>query len=55
MLRTRQMSHLSRHLAKLTSTLELPEDVSLVIDIDPVICREIGRRKALPAGNTRPV
>ena len=36
MLRTRQMTALSRALAKLTSTLSLPEDVTLTVDIDPV-------------------
>jgi primosomal protein N' (replication factor Y) len=36
MLRTRQMSRLSQHLAKLTQTLTLPEDLALVVDIDPV-------------------
>ena len=36
MLRTRQMSLLSRQLAKLQETLTLPEDVALAIDIDPV-------------------
>jgi primosomal protein N' (replication factor Y) len=36
MLRTRQMTALSRHLAKLTESLELPDDVSLSVDIDPV-------------------
>ena len=36
MLRTRQMTALSRHLAKLTEALELPDDVSLSVDIDPV-------------------
>jgi primosomal protein N' (replication factor Y) len=36
MLRTRQMSALSKHLAHLTETLELPEGVSLTVDIDPV-------------------
>jgi primosomal protein N' (replication factor Y) len=36
MLRTRQMSALSKHLAHLTETLELPEGVSLIVDIDPV-------------------
>jgi primosomal protein N' (replication factor Y) len=36
MLRTRQMSLLSRHLAKLAETFALPEDVSLTVDIDPV-------------------
>ncbi len=36
MLRTRQMTTLSRHLAKLTDGIELPEGVSLSVDIDPV-------------------
>jgi primosomal protein N' (replication factor Y) len=36
MLRTRQMTALSRALAKLTKTLSLPEDVTLTVDIDPV-------------------
>jgi primosomal protein N' (replication factor Y) len=36
MVRTRQMSHLSTRLAALTQTLQLPEEVSLTIDIDPV-------------------
>ncbi len=36
MLRTRQMSALSRHLSALIETLELPEDVTLSVDIDPV-------------------
>lgn len=36
MLRPRQMSALSKHLAHLTETLELPEGVSLTVDIDPV-------------------
>jgi primosomal protein N' len=36
MLRTRQMSLLSRHLARLTETLQLPDDVTLTVDIDPV-------------------
>jgi primosomal protein N' (replication factor Y) len=36
MLRTRQMSGLSRHLAKLMETVQLPEDVTLSVDIDPV-------------------
>ena len=36
MLRTRQMSRLSQHLAQFTATLTLPEDVTLTIDIDPV-------------------
>jgi primosomal protein N' (replication factor Y) len=36
MLRTRQMSVLSRHLAALIESLELPNDVTLSVDIDPV-------------------
>jgi primosomal protein N' (replication factor Y) len=36
MLRTRQMSVLSRHLAALIESLELPDDVTLAVDIDPV-------------------
>ena len=36
MLRTRQMSQLSRHLATLTETLALPEDITWSVDIDPV-------------------
>jgi len=36
MLRTRQMTTLSRLLAKLTEALTLPEDVALTVDIDPV-------------------
>jgi len=36
MLRTRQMSELSRRLAKLTGTLSLPDDLTLTVDIDPV-------------------
>jgi primosomal protein N' (replication factor Y) len=36
MLRTRQMTRLSQHLAKLTAGLVLPEDVLLSVDIDPV-------------------
>ena len=36
MLRTRQMSALSRHLAALVESLELPDDVTLSVDIDPV-------------------
>jgi primosomal protein N' (replication factor Y) len=36
MLRTSQMSALSKHLAHLTETLELPDGVSLTVDIDPV-------------------
>jgi primosomal protein N' (replication factor Y) len=36
MVRTRQMSPLSRRLAKLQETLALPDDLTLTIDIDPV-------------------
>jgi primosomal protein N' (replication factor Y) (superfamily II helicase) len=36
MLRTRAMSALSRELAKIIQSLKLPEDISLVVDIDPV-------------------
>ncbi|MEY2410781.1 MAG: hypothetical protein QOF48_3451 [Verrucomicrobiota bacterium] len=36
MLRTRQMTLLSRHLAQLTQKLQLPDDVSFIVDIDPV-------------------
>ena len=36
MLRTRQMSALSRHLGGLSQTFQLPDDVTLTIDIDPV-------------------
>jgi len=36
MLRTRLMSKLSQALAKLISSLTLPEDVTLTVDIDPV-------------------
>ena len=36
MLRTRQMSALSRHLARLVETVALPEDITLTVDIDPV-------------------
>ena len=36
MLRTRAMSKLSQALAKIIETLALPEDVTLVVDIDPV-------------------
>ena len=36
MLRTQQMTILSRTLATLTAALALPEDVSLTVDIDPV-------------------
>jgi primosomal protein N' (replication factor Y) len=36
MLRTRQMTELSRRLARLLTELVLPEDVTLTVDIDPV-------------------
>jgi primosomal protein N' (replication factor Y) len=36
MLRTRQMTILSRHLAQLTESIQLPDDVTLTIDVDPV-------------------
>ena len=36
MLRTRAMSKLSRSLAQMLTTLALPEDVTLTVDIDPV-------------------
>jgi primosomal protein N' (replication factor Y) len=36
MLRTGAMTRLSRELARLTNTLELPDDVTLTTDIDPV-------------------
>ena len=36
MLRTRQMSALSKQLAALTQSLALPDDVTLTVDIDPV-------------------
>ena len=36
MLRTRQMTALSRALAKLTGMVQLPEGVSFSVDIDPV-------------------
>ena len=36
MLRTRAMSALSRELAVIIQSLKLPEDVSLIVDIDPV-------------------
>jgi primosomal protein N' (replication factor Y) len=36
MLRTRAMSKLSQALAKIIETLALPEDVTLMVDIDPV-------------------
>ena len=35
MLRTQQMTRLSRHLAQLTIRFKLPDEVSLTIDIDP--------------------
>jgi primosomal protein N' (replication factor Y) len=36
MLRSRQMSALSRKLAAVVHSLKLPEDVTLTVDIDPV-------------------
>jgi len=36
MLRTRHMAQLSQHLGKLMQTLALPEDVKVLVDIDPV-------------------
>jgi primosomal protein N' (replication factor Y) (superfamily II helicase) len=36
MLRTRQMSRLSQVLARFGQSLNLPEDISLIVDIDPV-------------------
>jgi primosomal protein N' len=36
MLRTRAMSRLSQELARITTELTLPEDVTLTVDIDPV-------------------
>ena len=36
MLRTPQMSQLSRRLATLLTTLKLPDDLTLAVDIDPV-------------------
>jgi primosomal protein N' (replication factor Y) len=36
MLRTRAMSRLSRALAQIVTSLPLPEDVTLTVDIDPV-------------------
>jgi primosomal protein N' len=36
MLRTRQMSKLSAVLSKLSAELVLPDDVTLMVDIDPV-------------------
>ena len=36
MLRTRAMTRLSRELARIIGALELPDDVTLTTDIDPV-------------------
>ena len=36
MLRTRQMARLSQSLARLLESLNLPDDVMLTVDIDPV-------------------
>jgi primosomal protein N' len=36
MMRTRQMSKLSEHLAQLTTASPMPDDLSLAIDIDPM-------------------
>src|SRR5207245_404666 len=36
MLRTAQMTRLSQHLAKLTQALNMPDDILLSVDIDPV-------------------
>lgn len=36
MLRTRAMTHLSRHIAAMQQALSLPDDVSMAVDIDPV-------------------
>ena len=36
MLRGKQMSRLSRYLAALMQTVKMPEDVTMIIDIDPV-------------------
>lgn len=36
MLRTRQMPRVSKVLGRLLETVELPEDVTLTVDIDPV-------------------
>jgi primosomal protein N' len=36
MLRTRQMSRLSPHLAELQARCRLPEGVTLTVDVDPV-------------------
>jgi len=36
MLRTKQMSRLSQALAKIVTSLTLPEGVTLTVDIDPV-------------------
>jgi len=36
MLRTKAMTRLSQLLAQITTTLTLPDDVTLAVDIDPV-------------------
>jgi primosomal protein N' len=36
MLRTQRMSALSQRLAKIIGSLALPDDVALMVDIDPV-------------------
>ncbi|MEO7677730.1 MAG: hypothetical protein ABIV39_13300, partial [Verrucomicrobiota bacterium] len=36
MLRTKQMSRLSQILSRVTQALKLPDDVSVIVDIDPV-------------------
>ena len=36
MLKTRQMSQLSHHLARLMASFEMPDDITLTVDIDPV-------------------
>lgn len=36
MLRTRQMPRVSKVLATLLERIELPEDVTLTVDVDPV-------------------
>jgi primosomal protein N' (replication factor Y) len=36
MLKTRQMSQLSKHLTHLRDSFELPDDITLTVDIDPV-------------------
>jgi hypothetical protein len=35
MLRTKAMSRLSRALAKIVQELELPDDITITVDIDP--------------------